>query len=912
MKFYQPYLILCMSTLLIACGGSSSNSSSGTDTETPSNSAPIANAGSDNAVVTGESFSLDGAASTDADNDTLTYVWSVTSAPGESSAVLSATTIVQPSFTADVDGSYTFSLTVNDGTVDSATDEVSVVATTTTIPNVAPIANAGTDKEVITGESFNLDGSASSDADNDDLIFTWVLTTAPAGSSATLSDTTSAQPNFIADIDGSYTFALRVNDGTVDSSADTVTITASSTNIAPVANAGIDQEIETGVTVTLDASTSSDTNGDTLTYLWELTSKPSTSAATISVATAEKPTFVADMSGAYIATLTVNDGIEDSPSDTITITASTSADFYTPAPIVEVLQLTRDHTWSELASTPVNLTRFSMGPAGDTSILTLVDESNTISSDLLEVSGLASATSSTDDILLRSMFQFIEVEDDVFRIVTAKHSNYALDIDDQGVTDSLIIRDFRSINNIDTSTAGYLTFTISGSSPMLLSASGRKTYDTSTDTYIDDSTWTAKEVLLTSGALTLTASAGTSMTIYSPPINFEIPADFNPDETARVSNEELTPITKEDAISDTASKIVSAYADQVSATGADADTTAAAEAMLATIETTLAAEGSQLRYTADFYTTFRAGLFSRTIQSADATDSTLGQATVPYVFFTNEADAEGVHHPFMVIASYGLPDSMALLWDVAKPPGSGDAGIEYEDQSVTRSFHRESFLMKIPMRDYGEVESLTENDMNSDLATDAGETELTHHNYASLSATGVAIDGVVIYPTFNNALHVVQADAEISAHGMHSGRGLGLHYHADAHSATEEGLNLYNSSDYSGHTHPPIVSIGFDGVAGYGIYQSGDTTSDGIDIDLDSFGGHEHGNYGYHYHSFTASETTAAGAGPGDPAGEVEYTKHMLPPLGAWSGRINDIPEFWDNTVPNYVGGNSIYLGTEE
>ena len=910
MKFFQPCIILCMSTLFIACGGSSSDSSS--DTETTSNSVPIANAGSDNAVATGESFSLDGTASSDADSDTLTYVWSISSAPGESAAVLSATTAVQPDFTADVDGSYTFSLTVNDGTVDSAADEVSFVATTTTTPNVAPIANAGSDKSVITGESFNLDGSSSSDTDNDDLIYTWILTEAPSGSSAALSDTTDAQPSFIADIDGSYTFSLSVNDGTEDSPADTVTIMASTSNIAPVADAGADQEIETGATVTLDASTSSDANTDTLTYLWALTKKPSTSSATLSETTIETPTFVADISGEYIATLIVNDGTEDSPSDTITITASASADFYTPAPIVEALQLTRDHTWAELASTPVNLTRFSMGPAGDTSILTLVDESNSISSDLLEVSALASTTSSTDDILLRSMFQFVEIEDDVFRIVTAKHSNYALDINDQGVTDSLIIRDFRSINNIDTSTAGYLTFTISGSSPMLLSASGRKIYDTGTDTYIDDGTWTTKEVLLTSGALTLTSSAGTSMTIYSPPINFEIPADFNPDETARVSNEELTPITKEDAISGTASKVVSAYADQVTATGADADTTAAAEAMLTTIETTLVAEGSQLRYSADFYITFRAGLFSRTIQSADATDSTLGQATVPYVFFTNEADADGVHHPFMVIASYGLPDSMALLWDVAKPPGDGGAGVEYEDQSVTRSFHRESFLMKIPLRDYGEVESLTENDMNSDLATDAGETELTHHNYASLSATGVAIDGVVIYPTFNNALHVVQADAEISAHGMHSGKGLGLHYHADAHSATEEGLNLYNSSDYTGHTHPPIVSMGFDGVAGYGIYQSGDTTSDGIDIDLDSFGGHEHGNYGYHYHSFTATETTAAGAGPSDPAGEVEYTKHMLPPLGAWSGRINDIPEFWDNTVPNYVGGNSVYLGTEE
>jgi len=170
---------------------------------------------------------------------------------------------------------------------------------------------------------------------------------------------------------------------------------------------------------------------------------------------------------------------------------------------------------------------------------------------------------------------------------------------------------------------------------------------------------------------------------------------------------------------------------------------------------------------------------------------------------------------------------------------------------------------------------------------------------------------VVIYPSYNNSLHVAQTAAELSAHGMHSGRGLGAHYHADAHSATQEGLNLYNSSDYEGRSHPPIVSMGFDGVAGYGVYLQNDTSSDGATIDLDDFGGHEHDDYAYHYHSFPAAAITDTGNGPEDPAGGVSYTAHQLPPMGAWAGKINDIPEFWDGTSPNYVGGRSVYLGTE-
>jgi hypothetical protein len=111
------------------------------------------------------------------------------------------------------------------------------------------------------------------------------------------------------------------------------------------------------------------------------------------------------------------------------------------------------------------------------------------------------------------------------------------------------------------------------------------------------------------------------------------------------------------------------------------------------------------------------------------------------------------------------------------------------------------------------VETLTENIMMDDLASDAGNSDFTHFNYASVSATGIAIDGVVGYPSFNNTLSFAQEVGEIASAGLHSGRGLGAHYHADGHSATGSGLNLYNAEDYEGHTHPPLISLGFDGVA---------------------------------------------------------------------------------------------------
>ena len=92
--------------------------------------------------------------------------------------------------------------------------------------NRAPIAAAGPDQPVTTGDTVMLDGSGSSDPDGDALTYSWSLTV-PAGSSAALDDPNSAMPSFVADVDGEYQAELVVNDGTIDSGGDTVRITAS-------------------------------------------------------------------------------------------------------------------------------------------------------------------------------------------------------------------------------------------------------------------------------------------------------------------------------------------------------------------------------------------------------------------------------------------------------------------------------------------------------------------------------------------------------------------------------------------------------------------------------------------------------------------------------------------------------------
>ena len=192
-----------------------------------------------------------------------------------------------------------------------------------TTVNSAPVAHAGPDQNIPTGSVVTLNGSASTDPNGDTLTYTWSFTSKPAGSTAFLSNAHAANPTFTADLDGAYTIALIVNDGKVNSAADSVTITAATGNSAPVANAGPDQNVTTGTVVALDGSASSDANSDPLTYTWSFTSKPLTSTATLSNANVVNPTFTADKDGVYTLSLVVNDGTVNSAADTVTITATT-------------------------------------------------------------------------------------------------------------------------------------------------------------------------------------------------------------------------------------------------------------------------------------------------------------------------------------------------------------------------------------------------------------------------------------------------------------------------------------------------------------------------------------------------------------------------------------------------------------
>jgi hypothetical protein len=80
-------------------------------------------------TIAGQSVTLDGSASSDANGDAITYEWSVVSALSGSKAVVITPTAEVASFTPDLAGTFVVQLIVNDGSLDSlpATVEIEAV-----------------------------------------------------------------------------------------------------------------------------------------------------------------------------------------------------------------------------------------------------------------------------------------------------------------------------------------------------------------------------------------------------------------------------------------------------------------------------------------------------------------------------------------------------------------------------------------------------------------------------------------------------------------------------------------------------------------------------------------------------------------------------------------------------------------
>ncbi len=198
--------------------------------------------------------------------------------------------------------------------------------------NAAPVADAGENVTIEADQVVSLDGRASFDSNGDSLTYHWSFDRVPEGSSVLSMElpftqnnngnasTTSFQPDAV----GTFVVSLEVEDGSTRSAADFVVVTAQVPGTRPVAQAGLDLQLEVGATVTLDGSTSYDTAGRTLSYAWSIVEVPEASALTIDSITGADtttPSWEVDAKGVYIFNLVVDNGLTASQPDAVVVTA---------------------------------------------------------------------------------------------------------------------------------------------------------------------------------------------------------------------------------------------------------------------------------------------------------------------------------------------------------------------------------------------------------------------------------------------------------------------------------------------------------------------------------------------------------------------------------------------------------------
>ena len=186
------------------------------------NQPPVAKVGPDLTATVGESISFSAADSFDPDNGPgpLTYRWTQADGP---SITLYGSQTAAPSFSASQAGTYRFNLIVHDGQTDSAPATVAVVVNEPSIPySPLPVADAGPDIAVKLGENVTLSGAGSVPLLRTmGLTFFWSQSGGPA---VILSNANMANAGFRPETPGTYTFQLRVGDGTLTSTPDEVTI----------------------------------------------------------------------------------------------------------------------------------------------------------------------------------------------------------------------------------------------------------------------------------------------------------------------------------------------------------------------------------------------------------------------------------------------------------------------------------------------------------------------------------------------------------------------------------------------------------------------------------------------------------------------------------------------------------------
>jgi hypothetical protein len=274
---------------------------------------PIVDAGVDVVEYLPTNAAICNGSATDPDGSVTAYAWSQVSGP--SPAVLQNKTTKSLKASSLTAGTYTFRLKATDDKGAYSNDDVKVVITAST----APVVSAGADKTLtLPTNSIYIQGTAS-DADGI-ASYSWAKI---SGGAASLSGQTTSKLRAYNLVAGTYTFRLTVKDTKGASKYDdvkVVVLSATTTNAAPVANAGANRTITLPTSSVTIAGSAKDSDGTIASYKW---TQYGGAATTIASSTSPTCTVSGLKAGSYYFRLTVkdNDGATDFDNMLVTVSS---------------------------------------------------------------------------------------------------------------------------------------------------------------------------------------------------------------------------------------------------------------------------------------------------------------------------------------------------------------------------------------------------------------------------------------------------------------------------------------------------------------------------------------------------------------------------------------------------------------
>ncbi len=280
--------------LIVADDAGVLNSTAVDDMTIRVNHTPVADAGP--AIESDRLFiELDATGSSDADGDKLIYRWDF--GDGSPPAYGAKVTHVYPR-----SGVYPVTLRVDDGT--GLSNATAVAATRVNI-NSRPMANAGGNRDVCSGEPILFDASDSVDPDGGLLLYAWNF---GDGSSSDL-----INPTKTYERPGVYPVTLSVRNETGTARGSDIDRIAALVREGPIADAGGDRTVCTNQRVRFDGSNSTDTDGAVNAFAWTFGDG--------NTGRGEGPVHIFKRPGSYSVTLTITGEATGacSPLDTDTV-----------------------------------------------------------------------------------------------------------------------------------------------------------------------------------------------------------------------------------------------------------------------------------------------------------------------------------------------------------------------------------------------------------------------------------------------------------------------------------------------------------------------------------------------------------------------------------------------------------------